>query len=627
MSFYKGYIPTNGKAAKVKFKDAKLMSLDDVKESESYAGVLSDDTILIDVDDKEQSELLLKIIEDRDIICRVIKTTRGMHFLFKTTEEFKCQTDIMLACGIKNVDVKYGTAYEVLKLNGEERKVIYDALDGEQYNYLPEYFYPVKLRNKVDFTLMSEGDGRNEELFKYVSRLQEQGISNEGIREACVILNNYIFDTPLDEKEFDTVLRDERFEHPVFFVKGVFQFDVFSKFLADQNNMVLINNDLYTFDGSVYTNSQKVIERQMIKLIPKLTHSMRNEILYYLQLLVKDHEETNCNLIAFDNGVYNIKTRELMMFSQSHIVTNKLPVYYDENAYNGDVDKALDSMTCGNKQLRRLLEEAVGYCFYRRNEIRKAFVLIGKRHNGKSTFLTMLQKLVGYDNYCALDLKELNDRFKSSQLCNKLVNIGDDIEDDYIPNVATFKKLVTGNPINVERKGQDPFDFKNYAKFMLSANEMPKMKDKTGAVIDRLIMIPFNATFKPGVEGYDPELIDKITTPSALSYLALLGIKALEGVLERKEFTKVDVVDTMIKEYEVENNPTLQFIEDEGVQNIVNQPTSDIYLRYSTFCSENGYKALSKSAFSKTINRVTGLTTVTRTIRGKSVRIFVKKNE
>ena len=43
----------------------------------------------------------------------------------------------------------------------------------------------------------------------------------------------------------------------------------------------------------------------------------------------------------------------------------------------------------------------------------------------------------------------------------KLANIGDDIGDDFLQGsqVATFKKVVTGNRIKAERKGQDPFEF------------------------------------------------------------------------------------------------------------------------------------------------------------------------
>ena len=112
------------------------------------------------------------------------------------------------------------------------------------------------------------------------------------------------------------------------------------------------------------------------------------------------------------------------------------------------------------------MEEAIGYCFYRRNELGKAFILTGDKSNGKSTFLSMVQNLLGEENIASLDLKELGDRFKTAELFGKLANVGDDIGDEFIANAAIFKKLVTGDRVSAERKGQNPFEFNNYSKLL-----------------------------------------------------------------------------------------------------------------------------------------------------------------
>ena len=107
-------------------------------------------------------------------------------------------------------------------------------------------------------------------------------------------------------------------------------------------------------------------------------------------------------------------------------------------------DKTLNKIACDDPAIRALLEEAIGYCFYRRNELGKAFILTGDKSNGKSTFLSMVQTLLGDENIASLDLKELGDRFKTAEMFGKLANIGDDIGDEFIANPAIFKKLVTG---------------------------------------------------------------------------------------------------------------------------------------------------------------------------------------
>lgn len=172
--FFRGYVKTNGKVATEKFKNVPLRSLEEVQSLESYAGILADDAILIDVDDFEQSEILMRIVEEKEILCRVYKTTRGKHFFFRNSKIKKCYTGVRLACGL-TADIKCGksNSYSILKKNGEEREIIYDILDGEKYQELPSWLFPVK--SKVNFESMEQGDGRNQSLFNYILTLQSSG--------------------------------------------------------------------------------------------------------------------------------------------------------------------------------------------------------------------------------------------------------------------------------------------------------------------------------------------------------------------------------------------------------------------------------------------------------------------
>ena len=83
---FKGFVPTKNKQCTMPFKgksSEELLSFRDISVYPEYAGILNDNTVLIDIDEFEQSEILMKIIEDRQIACRVYETTRGKHFLFR----------------------------------------------------------------------------------------------------------------------------------------------------------------------------------------------------------------------------------------------------------------------------------------------------------------------------------------------------------------------------------------------------------------------------------------------------------------------------------------------------------------------------------------------------------------
>ena len=625
---YKGYIITKNKKSIMSYKDSNnLLSYEDVKNLEEYAGVLADDVVLIDVDDMEQSKKLFNIVEDLQLLCKVYQSRKGMHFLFKNDGSFNSnKTKTKIACGLE-VDIKVGckNGIEVLKIDGKDRDVLYDIFDDEKYQNAPKYLLPIPFVPK--FNELGKGDGRNQELFNYILKLQSNGFTKNECRECINIINKYILKDKLSDSEIKTITRDEAFKSEVFYDGKTFLFDKFAKYLVSEYNIVIINGQIHIYNNGIYDYAQKIIEQKMIEKIPSLKSQTRNEILKYIYLIAEEKKQSDANYIAFKNGIYDLSTDEIIPYTPDIILTNRIEHNYNKNAYNDLTDKTLNKLSVNDKQIRSLLEECIGYTFLRRNELGKAFILTGDKSNGKSTFLDLIAHILGDKNISALDLRELGDRFSTSMLFGKLANIGDDIGDEFMQGsaVSIFKKIVTGNRIKAEQKGKDPFEFNPYIKLLFSANDMPRMRDKTGAVLRRLVMIPFNATFSKNDEDYDPFIKYKLIKEDSIEYLIKLGVDGLKRVLENNEFTRSDKVIDTLKEYEEENNPILGFISEETESNIVNQSVQDVYLRYSLFCSQNQLQALSKIAFSKQICNRLSLKSVTKRIDDKIVRILIKE--
>lgn len=625
MELFRAYVPTKNKKCTMPFKgvpSSQLMTYDEVKDLDEYAGILADDVILIDIDDKEQSEKLMDIVEDLQLNCRVYQTTRGRHFLFKNDKVDGCSTHSTLAIGL-TADIKIGkkNSYSILKFNGEERFIEWDS---DTYTNVPRWL--TKVKYAPDFVNMTAGDGRNQELFNYILNLQSNGFTKDECRECIRLINKYVFTDHLSDSELDTILRDEAFNAPVFFDGKTFLFDKFAQYLKNEYHIVKINGQLHIYNNGIYDYAQKSIETKMIERIPTLTAQRRTEVMKYLDLICEDVEPSEANYIAFKNGIYDIVTDTLIPYTPDIILTNRINHNYNVNAYNQLTDTTLDKLACNDNEVRALLEECIGYCFYRRNELGKAFILTGDKANGKSTFLDLIKYILGDSNISALDLRELGDRFSTAMIFGKLANIGDDIGDEFMQGnaVSIFKKIVTGNRIKAELKGKDPFEFNPYVKLLFSANDMPRMRDKTGAVLRRLVMIPFNATFTKDDADYDPFIKYKLIKEDSIEYLIQLGIAGLKRVLHNNEFTVSKKVTNAITEYEEENNPIIAFINEVGADAIVNQPTTEVYLRYSTFCSQSQLQALSKIAFSKSINKRLGTNTVSRRINGAVIRIFAE---
>lgn len=635
--FFKGYVATKNKKCLMKFKNKnsnELLTLEEAKKLEEYAGILDKDTILIDVDDEVQSEILMNIVEDLQLACRVYKSTRGMHFLFKNNDNYinKCATKVNIAIGLK-VDIKVGlsNSYEVLKFKNKEREIIYDLTDEEienntPYDEVPHFLKPVKCN--IDFVNLSEGDGRNQALFNYILKLQSAKFSKEEIKDILRMINKYVLKKSLSEDELNVVMRDEAFTQDIkeeFFNDKTFLFDKFSKFLVENEKIVRLYNQLYIYENGVYVNDTNIIEQAMIKRISRLSNAQRNEVIKYANLIAPSVEPCSAYYIAFKNGIYDLTHDTMIDYNDNIIITNKINFDYDKNAYSEIADRTLDKLACLDLKTRLVLEECIGYCFFRRNELRKSFMLLGERRNGKSTFLDMLRYVIGKENTSALDLKEIGDRFRTAKIFGKLVNIGDDIDSQYIENVGNFKKVVAGNEITIENKGQTPIEIEPYCKFIFSANDIPRMKDRSGAVLDRLVFIPFNATFSVNDEDYDPYIIDKLKTEEVAKYLINIGVEALKRVLRNREFTIPDSSKKELQEFNERNNPILLFMKEVSEEDVANKICQDVYLRYSEWCIANGFQAVSNIEFNKVIKKEFDLDIQPRKIDNKSYRLFIKR--
>lgn len=626
--FFRGYVATKNKRCLEKFKGVdNLKSYDDVKDLEEYAGILDGETILLDFDDAEQAQIAYKIVTDLKLKCRVYKTTRGIHIFFKNYKVNKCGTGVRLACGLL-ADVKIGVnAYSILKFAGKEREILYDAGD---YSEVPMYFVPVK--SNADFLNMRQGDGRNQSLFNYILTLQSNGFSVPESRECLEMINKYVLATPLKKSELATIMRDDAFAKPVFFAGKTFLFDKFAEYIKNNAHIVKINGQLHIYQDGIYVDSRDRIESEMIRHIPNLNRAKRTEVLEYLNILIRDNVEPSpANLIAFKNGIYNIAKDELMPFDEKFIMTNKINFNYNPGASSKLVDDTLNKISCHDPEIRALLEEAVGYCFFRRNELGKAFMLVGDgtdktgASNGKSTFLDMVKTMLGEDNITSLDLNELNQKFQNAELHGKLANIGDDIDDNFIPNSAIFKKLATGDRIQVQRKGERPFEFNNYAKLLFSANAIPKIKDRGGAIKRRLVIIPFYAHITRQDPDFNPFIKYELKEPDNVEYLIQLGIAGLKRVLENQAFTESEKVKKEQEEFEETNNPVIGFFKEYSDILIENQTTSSVYTQYLEYCLTNGHQPLSKIEFSKQVKRRFDVDIVNKYFDGKVQKTFVKK--
>ena len=628
MKYHRGYIRANGKKAIDKFKDVPdegLRTLEQAKVYDSYAGVIAPGVVLIDFDIKEHSEIAYEIVQTLGLKCRIYQSDKGYHFLFRDNDRFDgSKSRLKLACGLE-ADIKLGTrnSYESLKVNGRERPMVQDCDDPD---LAPVFFVPVDSETKL--LGLQEGEGRNDILYRYILTLQSHGFTIDECVRTINVINRFILDEPLPQSEINTICRKEAFKPAIEIVpkftdeNGRFLHNVFGDYLVKKLNIVKIDGVLHIYKDGIYVRGGDYIETEMIDVFPGITDTRRKEVYKYLSLIIRENlEQADPRYIAFNNGVYDLLTDELLPFDPSIVLLNKIPHDYDPNVNDETVTKVLNNIACGNPKLVDLLCEMVGYSMYRSPEMGWSFFCLGNRRNGKSTFLDTLGYMLGRENTSALDFKDVGKDFKSQELFGMLANIGDDIDDDYIQDLSVFKKIATGNWITVNPKYERPFKFRPYATLIFSANVMPRLNDRTNAAARRIIPIPFKATFDKNSPDYDPFIKHKLQTPSAMSTLINLGIQGLKRMLETYDFTKCEEVEAELRLIEETNNPLIAFVKETKLEA---EMVNDVYSKYVWWASNNGVKALSKQSFTKQIEDQFSMLVTTTNIDDRVIEIFTK---
>ena len=622
---FRTYLKGNGKKSAEKHKGIEqVRTFEDASQFKSYGAILNDGFVDISFDSPELSDAFMNMCDAAQWNCLVLENPENghIHTYWKDSKgriKKKGYTDAVLAVGLI-ADIHSGETYIPLCVDEVQREEIFDKDPDADYDEVPDELIPVN--TTVKLWEMREGDGRDSALYGYENVIASQVTKDSGILKRIVNnINHFIFAEPLSDADIERITRDDAIPQNI--SSKNFVFTDFGDDMIRQFNIKKIDNRLHIYHEGIYISNQNYIENAMVRTGgATLNSSKRTEVLKYLNIKILKNASTlyHEDLIAFENGILDLNSGELLPFSPNYIILNKIPWNYVPGAYDKAADDTMNRICSGNQDIRMLLEEMVGYCFYRSNKFRKSFILTGKGKNGKSTFLKMLRYALDKDsddNVSSLDLNDLNDRFSKVRLYGKLANIGDDIAEDDLhgKGISIFKKAVTGEAFTVEFKGQDGFDMKSYATLIFAANTIPRFSGSgLTAIKDRLVIIPFEARFTKDGDDYNPNIIKELMSQAAIEYLIMLGVQGLQRIIQNQGFTEPDIVTKELDDFEANNDSILAWLnslkesDDESIHDVVDtfvvgRDFEDIYNEYSHFCWDECLNEImvSRRNFSKEI--------------------------
>ena len=310
----------------------------------------------------------------------------------------------------------------------------------------------------------------------------------------------------------------------------------------------------------------------------------------------------NKNIIVVKNGLLNIDTGELREHTPDEIYTNYFPFNYDEDLDLCEPVQEFFETVFKGKDMEQQIEisqEFFGYCLCKGYPIQAFLMMLGNGGNGKGSWLNILTKFIGKQNTSALSLHEIcsNDKFALADMHGKMLNVCGDIGKETVTASENIKKLTGRDIIRAQFKYGQPFDYYNDAKIAVAGNEMPEFTDGTEALVGRLILLHFNNPFR-GEENEDKDIVEKCTTPEALSSILTWAIKGYQRLMKNGKFSHQKSFDEKVNEIYMKSNPMQYFIEKRVSYDKGNFSSRDaLFNAYKIFAKENGLPSKGKKGF------------------------------
>lgn len=355
---------------------------------------------------------------------------------------------------------------------------------------------------------------------------------------------------------------------------------------------------IYDKNEGIYIDGEILINQEISNFEHVVKNNMPKEILYKIQCKTYiNREKINPKNVLITKNVVVVFSKEgyiIDNFDPKYFCTCKIPITYDPTKECPNIHNFIEGIV--EQKYVDLIYEMISYTLYPDYPISAFFILNGSGRNGKSKLINLIQAFLGIDNICNVPLQELTSRsFQLSELYGKKANLFADLPNKPLDESGILKCLTGGDYITGEKKHKNPFHFKNSAKIIFSANDIPEVKDNTEAFYYRLELIFFPYVFderkKDLVNYKEPDLNieDKIIDDNELSGLLNRCLIALPQLLLRKSFNSPLTIEQKKRLFDKSSNPIKAFFEECLIaENSCRITKSTIYNKYCEWCDING---------------------------------------
>jgi P4 family phage/plasmid primase-like protien len=307
-------------------------------------------------------------------------------------------------------------------------------------------------------------------------------------------------------------------------------------------------------------------------------------------------------LIAFENTCLYRDGRSLRtkMHDRADYSTFDIP-HKLENAKCPEWRK-LVARTLPSADDQARLQELFGYCLFPSYQGQVFFILHGAPGTGKGTLMEVLERIVGRERYTGVRMDTLGETHGLAPLKNSYVNF--DPETAYVSkegeNILKFS--TGGGDMTINEKYEKQITVPLTVRFVMSCNTLPKFNDRTDALWQRIVLIPFENPV-PLDKTLAAEIVLAKVWPE-LSGVIGWAIKGLMRLLERGctrsgAFTPSKRADEILSQHRLASDHFRNWYQTfvEKVEDDKQTLLTKAYEHYCTWSRRSNYSPCGKDIF------------------------------
>ena len=289
--------------------------------------------------------------------------------------------------------------------------------------------------------------------------------------------------------------------------------------------------------------------------------------------------------VNLENGKYHKGESPQQYFTMQALVSPKA----------GDPElwlECLDLWTGGDADLIAYLQQMAGYCLTGLTREHALLWLAGGGENGKTSFVSTLQTIMG--TYATtLPMESLLKGRESSvpadiaRLAGKRLAVAGELGTGSW-NLQRIKQLTGGDTIAARFMRENFFDFRPKVKLLISGNDKPSLASVDRAIERRLHLVPFTHKIS-NPDKKIPKRLEK-EFPQILAW-AMRGTRMW---LEAGELQRAGVVQRSSNEYLTTQDVLGEWLADCcDVDPNAQEAAGVLYASYRSWCDTHGYRTLS----------------------------------